>query len=88
MPTDILQIVSLIMSALTLITFVVSMRKEAEKRGARQADLDNSIKQILEKVSDLVRQLLDQQKEINQLKMWIELLLQQHCANHGQEIRR
>ena len=79
---------SILLSFCTLITFVVSMRKESEKRGARQALLDRAIEQILEAIRGLTEKLAEQQREISQLKLWLELLLQQHYANHNQDIRR
>ncbi len=80
--------ISIFVSLTTLITFVYSMRKESEKRGARQAELDGSIRQIMGAVETLSQQLVEQQREITQLKLWMELLLQQHHANHSQNIRR
>lgn len=88
MYSDILMLISIFVSLSTLITFIVSMRKEAEKRGARQADLDNAIIQIKDTIRQLADQIIKQHETVEQLKLWMELLLQQHHANHNQEIRR
>ena len=88
MYSDVLMLISIFVSLSTLITFIVSMRKEAEKRGARQADLDNAIVQIKDTIKQLADQIIKQHETVEQLKLWMELLLQQHHANHNQEIRR
>ena len=88
MYNDVLMLISIFVSLATLVTFVVSMRKEAEKRGARQADLDNAIAQIKDTIKQLADQIIKQHETVEQLKLWMELLLQQHHANHNQEIRR
>ena len=86
--TNILLGLSLLTSTSTLITFVLSRRKEAEIRGARQADLDSSIREIKDSVTTMTRQIVAQQSLIDNLRVLLELLLQQHNQNHGQEIRR
>jgi len=86
--TNILLGLSLLTSTSTLITFVLSRRKEAEIRGARQADLDSSIREIKDSVITMTRQIVAQQSLIDNLRVLLELLLQQHNQNHGQEIRR
>lgn len=86
--TNILLGLSLLTSTSTLITFVLSRRKEAEQRGARQADLDSNIREIKDSVASMARQIVNQQQLIDNLRVLLELLLQQHNNNHGQEIRR
>lgn len=88
MIAEILTAFSLLTSAATLITFVRASRKEAEARGARQAILDHMIGEIKEAVATMAKQIAAQQEAIAQLKLWVELLLQQHQQNHGQDIRR
>ena len=88
MPDNVLMIVSILVSFTTLVTFIVTQRQEAEKRGARAATLDNAISQIQEAVDKLVIKIADQDKRIGELSMCLELLLQQHQANHNQTIRR
>lgn len=88
MIAEILTLVSFLTSAATLITFVKSSRKESEARGARQAMLDHMIGEIKESVERMSKLIAAQQDDINRLKLWMELLLQQHQQNHGQDIRR
>lgn len=88
MIAEILTAFSLLTSAATLITFIRSSRKDVEARGARQAILDHMIGEIKEAVATMAKQITAQQEAIAQLKLWVELLLQQHQQNHGQDIRR
>ena len=86
--TEILLVLSILVSLTTLYTFVKTKKREVVEQGVRQANLDNDIKQILSAVEKLTRGLESQQREISQLKLWLELLLQQHRANHNQDIGR
>ena len=86
--TEVLLILSILVSLVTLYTFVKTKKKEAVEQGARQATLDSDIKLILSAVERLTKNLESQQREIGQLKLWLELLLQQHRANHNQDIGR
>lgn len=87
-PAEVLMVLSILVSLTTLITFLKVKKKEAIEQGVRQANLDNAIQQVLKAVEQLTQGLAAQQKEINQLKLWLELLLQQHNTNHNQDIRR
>jgi hypothetical protein len=75
--TVVMSILSFLATLCVLATFVITRRKESMAAGARQADLDNAIARLGEIVERLIK-----------LKLWLELLLQQHNANHGQDIRR
>jgi len=87
-PTEILMVISLFVSCTTLFTFVRARRNEAMERGARQANLDNAMEKIMEAIKRMAEQIARQQADIDKLKLWLELLLQQHNNNHGQDIRR
>jgi len=86
--TEVLLLLSIATSLTILVTFLKARKSEAESRGARQADLDNAIKQISDSIKSLIEQIKAQQGDIDRLKLWLELLLQQHNHNHNQEIRR
>jgi len=79
---------SLLVSLTTLFTFWTNQKKAAEANGARQATLDAAITAIQQAIVRMTEQIARQQEALDQLKLWIELLLQQHTQNHGQTIRR
>lgn len=85
--TTTLTFMSLVASLITLVTFVRTMKKDAEDRGTRQATMDLAIDEIRRAIAKLVEQVTQQEKDIQQMKILFELLLQQHCNNHGQDIR-
>lgn len=79
---------SFVVSFTTLVTFVKTRRDEAIERGVRQERLDSSITQLKDIVTQMSKQIVDQRKDLDRLRLWLELLLQQHQQNHGQDIRR
>ena len=84
----VMPVLSFVVSFTTLVTFVKTRRDEAVARGIRQERLDSSIKQLKDIVTQMTQQLVDQRKDLDRLRLWLELLLQQHQQNHGQDIRR
>lgn len=85
---NIMPVLSLVVSCVTLYTFINTRKVEAEERGKSQANLDNDIRQLKHMIEQMSKHIADQQQDTNRLKLSLELLLQQHNANHGQDIRR
>lgn len=86
--TDTLQVLQILATLTVLITFILTRRKEAMAAGARQKELDIFMDTITKAVEKLTQAIKDQEKNLQELRMWLELLLQQHFTNHGQDIRR
>ena len=92
-----LSVVQLIAVLLTIASFWFSRRKDAADRIIRQANLDNSILQLNKTVEHLDKVMLAQSErqaaemraqaeQLQTVRLTVELLLQQHRMNHGQQI--
>lgn len=84
--SNILQGFQIIVTLTVLWTFLRSRRNEAEERGARQEKLDGVLKNLQNAVTALTTLVAEQEKRVDKLSTILELLLQQHCFNHNQEI--
>lgn len=84
----ILQVAQILVTLSVLYTFVRARKNEAEAQGSRQKELDLFMRSIQKAVDELTKAIRELEEKNNQLKLWLELLLQQHCTNHGQDIRR
>ena len=93
----VLNIVQLVAVLITVVTFWLGRRKDTADRIVRQANLDNSIATLNKTVDHLDRVILAQAErqsaemraqaeQIQNIKLIVELLLQQHRMNHGQHI--
>lgn len=77
-----------LISLTILITFVSTRRGEYKERIKHEIILENDIKETQRLVKDMIDQLKLHQGKLDLLTQDLGLLLQQHLANHGQDIRR
>lgn len=95
--TTALSVVQLVAVLLTIASFWLSRRKDSADRIIRQANLDNSIASLNKTVDHLDKVMLAQAErqaaemraqaeQLQNVKLTVELLLQQHRMNHKQQI--
>lgn len=93
----ILNFIQLVAILVTVASFWISRRNDMADRITRQANLDNSIDRLDKSVAHLDRMMIEQaarqsaelrsqSEQLQNVKMIVELLLQQHRMNHGQQI--
>lgn len=80
-PTDALMITSIMVSLSTIITFLLTRRKEAESRGAKQAVLDMQIQAIVTRLDAIDNKM----ETFNKIARGYELLQREHDLIHNRE---
>jgi len=81
-------IINIVISTTVLITFVTSRKGEYKERIKHEVLLENAIKELQRMVQDILKKMEAHQTRLELLTQDLNLLLQQHRANHGQDIRR
>lgn len=81
-------VINILISTTVLITFVSSRKGEYKERIKHEVLLENSIKELQKMVQDILNKIEAHQSKLELLTQDLNLLLQQHRANHGQDIRR
>lgn len=82
----VLSLLQLLVLIVTLVAFYFNRRKDLEERIIRQNDLDNAITQLTKTIERLDLVFENQAREMSQIKLTVELLLQQHRMNHCQQL--